>query len=73
MKNTAIIDLLNKDIEAEHAAIIQYLVHAYSMGEGELSCEIEAIAREEMRHLDFLAETVVELGGVPSFKRGKCG
>ena len=71
MKNTAIIDLLNKDIEAEHAAIIQYLVHAYSMGEGELSCEIEAIAREEMRHLDFLAETVVELGGVPSFKRGE--
>jgi bacterioferritin len=71
LKNTAIIDLLNKDIEAEHAAIIQYLIHAYSMGEGELACEIEAIAREEMRHLDFLAETVVELGGVPSFMRGE--
>jgi bacterioferritin len=71
LKNTAIIDLLNKDIEAEHAAIIQYLIHGYSMGEGELSCEIEAIAREEMRHLDFLAETVVGLGGVPSLKRGE--
>ena len=70
MKKTEIVDLLNKDIEGEHAAIIQYLIHGYSLGEGELACEIEAIAREEMRHLDFLADTVVELGGVPSFKRG---
>jgi bacterioferritin len=70
MKKIDIINLLNKDIEGEHAAIIQYLMHGYSMGEGELACEIEGIAREEMRHLDFLAETVVALGGVPSFKRG---
>jgi len=66
-----IIGLLNKDLEGEHAAIIQYLTHAYAMGEGELACEIEAIAREEMRHLDWLAETIVNLGGTPSFKRGK--
>jgi len=26
------------------------------MGEGEMACEIEAIAREEMRHLDWLAD-----------------
>ena len=71
MRKAEIIALLNKDIEGEHAAIIQYLAHAYAMGEGELSCEIEAIAREEMRHLDWLAETVSELGGVPSFTRGK--
>jgi bacterioferritin len=66
-----IIELLNSDLQDEHGAIIQYLVHAYSMGEGEMSCEIEAIAREEMRHLDWLAETIVELGGKPSLKRGK--
>ena len=70
MKKSLTIDLLNKAIEAEHAAIIQYLLHAYSMGEGELACEIEAIAREEMRHLDFLAEAVVGLGGKPSLARG---
>jgi len=69
--NTAIVGLLNKDLEGEHAAIIQYLTHAYAMGEGELACEIEAIAREEMRHLDWLAETIVNLGGAPSFKRGE--
>ena len=64
------IAILNAAIESEHGAIIQYLSHAYGMGEGEISCEIEAIAREEMRHLDWLAEEVVALGGVPSFKRG---
>jgi bacterioferritin len=71
MDKKKIINLLNKDLEGEHGAIIQYLTHAYAMGEGEMACEIEAIAREEMRHLDFLAETIVELGGVPSLKRGK--
>lgn len=69
--NKDIISLLNKDLEGEHTAIIQYLTHAYSMGEGEMACEIEAIAREEMRHLDWLAETIVGLGGVPSLTRGE--
>jgi bacterioferritin len=71
MKKEEIIALLNEDLESEHGAIIQYLSHAYAMGEGELACEIEAIAREEMRHLDWLAETIVEFGGKPSMKRGK--
>jgi len=70
MKNEDIIVLLNQDLEGEHAAIIQYLTHAYAMGEGEMACEIEAIAREEMRHLDWLAETIVSLGGTPSLNRG---
>jgi bacterioferritin len=71
LKKTEIIELLNQDIEGEHAAIIQYLVHVYAMGEGETACEIEAIAREEMRHLDWLAEAVTKLGGIPSFTRGE--
>jgi len=70
MDKEKIIALLNKDLEDEHGAIIQYLTHAYAMGEGEMACEIEALSRDEMRHLDWLAETVVELGGVPSLKRG---
>ncbi len=70
MDKKKIIEMLNQDIEGEHGAIIQYLTHAYAMGEGDMACEIEALAREEMRHLDWLAETVVELGGVPSLKRG---
>jgi bacterioferritin len=70
MENEKIIEILNRDLQDEHGAIIQYLNHAYAIGEGEMSCEIEAIAREEMRHLDWLAETIVELGGKPSLERG---
>jgi bacterioferritin len=70
MDKKEMIDILNKDLEDEHGAIIQYLSHAYAIGEGELACEIEAIAREEMRHLDWLAEIIVDLGGTPSLKRG---
>jgi bacterioferritin len=70
MDKNKIIALLNQDLEGEQAAIIQYLVHAYAMGEGEMACEIEAIAREEMRHFDWLAETIVGLGGTPSIRRG---
>ncbi|OGO18277.1 MAG: bacterioferritin, partial [Chloroflexi bacterium RBG_16_50_11] len=70
MDKKKIIALLNLDLQDEHGAIIQYLTHAYAMGEGEMACEIEAIARDEMRHLDWLAETIVELGGKPSLKRG---
>ncbi len=71
MNKEEIIALLNEDLQGEHGAIIQYLGHAYAMGEGELACEIEAIAREEMRHLDWLAETIIELGGKPNMNRGK--
>jgi len=70
MEKEKVIELLNIDLQDEHGAIIQYLTHAYAMGEGEMSCEIEAMAREEMRHLDWLAETIVGLGGKPSLKRG---
>ena len=70
MKNQEVLKLLSFDLESEHAAIIQYLTHAYGMGEGELACEVEAIAREEMRHFDFLAEKIVEIGGKISLERG---
>jgi bacterioferritin len=70
MQKEEIIKILNADLQDEHGAIIQYLIQAFAIGEGELSCELEAIAREEMRHLDWLAETIVELGGTPSIKRG---
>lgn len=71
MQKEQIVELLNENLQDEHGAIIQYLNHAYALGEGEMACEIEAIARDEMRHLDWLAETIVELGGSISFDRGK--
>ena len=71
MEKEQIAELLNLDLQDEHGAIIQYLGHAYGVGEGEVACEIEAIARDEMRHLDWLAEAIVALDGRPSLTRGK--
>ncbi|MFC2066466.1 ferritin-like domain-containing protein [Chloroflexota bacterium] len=70
MDKTEIVKLLNQDLQDEHGAIIQYLSHAYGIGEGEMACEIEALSRDEMRHLDWLAESIVELGGTISMERG---
>ena len=70
MERRKIIELLNLDLQDEHGAIIQYLGHAYAMGQDVIACEIEAIARQEMRHFDWLAETIADLGGAPSLKRG---
>ncbi|GAJ05450.1 unnamed protein product, partial [marine sediment metagenome] len=39
MDKEKIIELLNKDLGDEHGAIIQYLIHAYAMGEGEIAFE----------------------------------
>lgn len=73
MKQTekeTLIKLLQAAARDEHAAIIQYLRHAYLMGEGELACEIEGIAREEMRHFWMLSRWIVKLGGDPTIERG---
>lgn len=69
MDKQKIIEMLRDDMRGEQQAIIQYLAHAYALGEGEEAGEIEAIAREEMRHLDWLADTIVELGGDPDMGR----
>ncbi len=60
-----VIDILNHNISLEHGAIVQYLLHAYAMGEGGVGAEVINIARTEMRHLKYFADVVVDLGGVP--------
>ncbi len=67
--NEKVIEMLKLDMMGEHQAIIQYLAHAYAMGEVPIAFEIEAIARDEMRHFDWLADLIVELGGEPTPKR----
>ena len=69
MDKKEIIALLKKDMQGEHQAIIQYLAHAYSMDEGGAAGALEAVAREEMRHFDWLADAISELGGDPSTER----
>jgi bacterioferritin len=66
-----IIKALNIDIGLEIGAIIQYIMHEV-MAEGMESPAImekfESISREEMKHLEKLAERVNYLGGVPNTK-----
>lgn len=69
MDKQAIIEMLRADMRGEHQAIIQYLNHAYSLEESGVAPDIEAIAREEMRHLDWLADAITGLGGDPDMSR----
>lgn len=66
LEREKIIQYFNYNISLEHSAIIQYLFHAYTVGEAETENELEEIAREEMRHLRMFAHKVVELGGDPA-------
>lgn len=63
------IDYLNYNISLEHSAIIQYLFHAYTIGDESIEGELEEIAREEMKHLRMFAHAVVDLGGVPAIDK----
>lgn len=68
MSNEEIVELLQQDMRGEHQAIVMYLLHAYALGEGAVAAEIEAIAREEMRHMDWLADKIVGLGAKPTME-----
>lgn len=69
-ENTELIQMLQAAARDEHGAVLQYLRHAYMIGEGELACEIEGIAREEMRHFWMISRWIVSLGGDPTIARG---
>lgn len=66
-----IIKALNIDIGLEIGAIIQYIMHEV-MAEGMESPAImekfESTSRDEMKHLEKLAQRVNYLGGVPNTK-----
>jgi len=69
MEKQAIVDMLNKDIADEHAAIIRYLVHGYLEGEDTpLGSSLISISREEMWHMHWLGMVIAGLGGEPNLK-----
>ena len=67
----AVLRMLQDDLAGEHAAIIQYLQHVWRMGDagGDIPCEVQEIARDEMRHFRWVAELVVDLGSDPTIER----
>jgi len=68
MEKEALIDMLNRDLADEHAAIIRYLVHGWMEGEDTpLGASLISISREEMWHMHWLGMIIGELGGEPIF------
>jgi bacterioferritin len=69
MEKQAIVEMLNKDIADEHAAVIRYLIHGYLEGEGTpLGSSLISISREEMWHMHWLGMIIAGLGGEPNVK-----
>jgi bacterioferritin len=67
METKALIDMLNRDIADEHAAIIRYLVHGYLEGEDTpLGSSLISISREEMWHMHWLGMIIGSMGGEPN-------
>jgi bacterioferritin len=67
MEKMELIDLLNNDMDDEHAAILRYLVHAYLEGENTpIGVNLLSRAREEMWHMHWLGMAVCQLGGEPN-------
>jgi len=71
MEKNALIDMLNKDLADEHASVVRYLIHAYQAGEDTpLGSMLLTMAREEMWHMDWLADEIGEMGAEPDMKQG---
>ena len=63
--------MLNADLRDEHASVIRYLIHAYQVGEDtSLGALLLSMAREEMWHMDWLADELGEMGAEPTMKQG---
>ncbi|MHC4649020.1 MAG: ferritin-like domain-containing protein [Planctomycetota bacterium] len=69
-----LLDLLNKDLELEYSAAIQYINHAAVMtgaAYGDIIKELKIHANEEIQHAMTLADQIDYLGGSPSVNVGK--
>ena len=55
MKKSELIEMLNKDMADEHAAIIRYIVHGWMEGEDTpVGSSLLSRSREEMWHMHWL-------------------
>jgi bacterioferritin len=67
MEKDKLIEMLNRDLADEHAAIIRYLVHSYLEGEDSpLGAGLLSRSREEMWHMHWLGMIIGALGGEPN-------
>ncbi|MCD6585214.1 MAG: hypothetical protein J7K96_05575 [Desulfobacteraceae bacterium] len=66
MENKKLINMLNRDLADEHAAIIRYMIHSYLEGEDSpIGASLLSRAREEMWHMHWLGMLIGKMGGEP--------
>ncbi|MCK9276122.1 MAG: ferritin-like domain-containing protein [Syntrophales bacterium] len=71
MEKKELVEMLNKDLCDEHAAVVRYLVHAYQEGEDTaVGANLLSRSREEMWHMHWLGMIIGQLGGEPDFSIG---
>lgn len=64
---------LQQGIEHEYTVILKYLMQAYRASDPEAAHEVWESAIDEMKHLGWLAEGMVEYGGVPKVEHSPIG
>ncbi|MEF8823767.1 MAG: ferritin-like domain-containing protein [Desulfohalobiaceae bacterium] len=66
MRTTELIDMLNRDLRDEHAAVLRYLIHSYTEGDDTpVGAKLLTRSREEMWHMHWLGSIIGRLGGEP--------
>ncbi|MCF8031345.1 MAG: ferritin-like domain-containing protein [Desulfohalobiaceae bacterium] len=66
MRTNELIDMLNRDLREEHAAVLRYLIHSYTEGEDTpMGAKLLTRAREEMWHMHWLGAILGRLDGEP--------
>jgi bacterioferritin len=69
MKKSELIEMLQRDLADEHAAIIRYIVHGWMEGEDTpIGASLISRSREEMWHMHWLGMIICQMGGEPDFK-----
>ena len=63
--------VLDRGIEHEYTVISQYLLHSYLTPNKEVKRQMENQAVNEMQHLGWLAEKMVDSEGSPRIERTK--
>lgn len=62
--------LLNEDIEVEYTTVLRYLNQAYA-AHPKVGWELEARSQEEMKHMEFLGELIVDIGAEPRLEHAE--
>jgi bacterioferritin len=67
--STDVLESLRRDLALEHGAILQYVIHAVQLRDTAIADIVKRVAREEMWHLEWLAEAIRDRGGEPTLAR----